>query len=146
MTRIFNFSAGPAALPQAVLEQAQGEMLDYQGSGMSVMEMSHRSKEFVAIAATAEADFRELLGVSEDFHVLFLQGGATTQFAAIPMNLTAPGDAVDYLDTGSWSTKAIKEARGGFGCSVCFGPHRLEDPGTGLIAIIDASFGGAAAS
>lgn len=111
MTRIFNFSAGPAALPQAVLEQAQGEMLDYQGSGMSVMEMSHRSKEFVAIAATAEADFRELLGVSEDFHVLFLQGGATTQFAAIPMNLTASGDAVDYLDTGSWSTKAIKEAR-----------------------------------
>lgn len=111
MTRIFNFSAGPAALPQAVLEQAQRELLDYQGSGMSVMEMSHRGKEFVAIAAEAEADFRELLGVSDDFHVLFLQGGATTQFAAIPMNLTAPGDTVDYLDTGSWSTKAIKEAR-----------------------------------
>ena len=110
MARIFNFSAGPAALPQAVLEQAQAEMLDYAGSGMSVMEMSHRSKEFVAIAAQAEADFRELLGVSDDYHVLFLQGGATTQFAAIPMNITAAGDTVDYVDTGSWSSKAIKEA------------------------------------
>jgi len=110
LARIFNFSAGPAALPQAVLEQAQSEMLDFAGSGMSVMEMSHRSKEFVAIAAQAEADFRELLGVSDDYHVLFLQGGATTQFAAIPMNITADGDTVDYVDTGSWSTKAIKEA------------------------------------
>ncbi len=110
MSRIFNFSAGPAALPQSVLEQAQSELLDYRGSGMSVMEMSHRSKEFVEIAARAEADFRELLGVSDDYHVLFLQGGATTQFAAIPMNLTAPGDTVDYIDTGSWSAKAIKEA------------------------------------
>ena len=110
MTRIFNFSAGPAALPEDVLRRAQEEMLDYQGSGMSVMEMSHRSKEFVDIAARAEADFRELLGVSDDYHVLFLQGGATTQFAAIPMNLTAAGDTVDYIDTGSWSVKAIKEA------------------------------------
>ncbi len=110
MARIFNFSAGPAALPQVVLEQAQAEMLDYAGSGMSVMEMSHRSKEFVAIAAQAEADFRDLLGVSDDYHVLFLQGGATTQFAAIPMNITAAGDTVDYIDTGSWSSKAIKEA------------------------------------
>ncbi len=111
MPRIFNFSAGPAALPEAVLEQASAEMLDYAGSGMSVMEMSHRSKTFVAIAAQAEADFRELLGVSDDYHVLFLQGGATTMFAALPMNLTQPGDTVDYLDTGSWSNKAIKEAR-----------------------------------
>ena len=108
--RSYNFSAGPAALPQEVLEQAQAEMLDYRGSGMSVMEMSHRSSEFVEIAAAAEADFRALMGVSDDYHVLFLQGGATGQFAAIPMNLTAPGDRVDYLDTGSWSKKAIKEA------------------------------------
>ena len=78
---------------------------------MSVMEMSHRSKEFVAVAAQAESDFRELLGVSDDYHVLFLQGGATTQFAGIPLNLTAAGDTVDYIDTGSWSSKAIKEAR-----------------------------------
>lgn len=110
MARTHNFSAGPAALPSEVLAQAAEEMLDFQGSGMSVMEMSHRSKEFVAIAAQAEADFRELLGVSDDYHVLFLQGGATTQFAAIPMNITVAGDTVDYVDTGSWSSKAIKEA------------------------------------
>ena len=110
MARIFNFSAGPAALPQSVLEQAQAELLDFQATGMSVMEISHRSKEFVAMAARAEADFRELLNVSNDYHVLFLQGGATLQFAAIPLNLTAAGDTVDYVDTGSWSTKAIKEA------------------------------------
>ena len=108
--RSFNFSAGPAALPTEVLEKARDEMLDYQGTGMSVMEMSHRSKEFVGIAAQAEADLRELLGVSDDYHVLFLQGGATGHFAAIPLNLTAQGDPVDYIDTGSWSQKAIKEA------------------------------------
>ncbi len=85
-------------------------MLDYQGTGMSVMEMSHRSAEFVDIAARAEADLRELMAVSDDYHVLFLQGGATAQFAAIPLNLTAAGDRVDYVDTGSWSKKAIKEA------------------------------------
>ena len=110
MTRSFNFSAGPAALPEAVLNKAREEMLDYQGTGMSVMEMSHRSKEFVDIAARAEAGLRELLGVSDDYHVLFLQGGATGQFAGIPLNLTQPGDTVDYVDTGSWSKKAIKEA------------------------------------
>ncbi|MEM7079853.1 MAG: 3-phosphoserine/phosphohydroxythreonine transaminase [Pseudomonadota bacterium] len=110
MARAYNFSAGPAALPEAVLTHAQQEMLDYQGTGMSVMEMSHRSKEFVAIAARAEADLRTLLGVSDDYHVLFLQGGATGQFAGIPLNLTAAGDTVDYVDTGSWSSKAIKEA------------------------------------
>jgi len=110
LARIFNFSAGPAALPLSVLERAQAEMLDYQGTGMSVMEMSHRSKTFIAIAAQAEADFRELLGVSDDYHVLFLQGGATTQFAGVPLNLTSPGDTVDFVDTGSWSAKAIKEA------------------------------------
>ena len=109
--RSFNFSAGPAALPEAVLRKAQEEMLDYQGTGMSVMEMSHRSKEFVEIAARAEADLRELLNISDDYHVLFLQGGATAQFAAIPLNLTQPGDAIDFIDTGSWSKKAIKEGR-----------------------------------
>ena len=108
--RSYNFSAGPAALPTEVLERAREEMLDFQGTGMSVMEMSHRSKEFVGIAAQAEADLRELLAISDDYHVLFLQGGATGQFAAIPMNLTAAGDPVDYIDTGSWSQKAIKEA------------------------------------
>lgn len=111
MTRTFNFSAGPAALPDAVLEQAQAELLDFKGTGMSVMEMSHRSAEFVDVAARAEADLRELLQVPDDYLVLFLQGGATGQFAGIPLNLTAPGDTVDYVDTGSWSKKAIKEAQ-----------------------------------
>ncbi|NKB99691.1 MAG: 3-phosphoserine/phosphohydroxythreonine transaminase [Pseudomonadales bacterium] len=108
--RSYNFSAGPAALPEPVLEQAREELLDYRGTGMSVMEMSHRSSEFVDIAARAEADLRELAGISDEYHVLFLQGGATGQFAAIPLNLTSAGDPVDYLDTGSWSQKAIKEA------------------------------------
>jgi phosphoserine aminotransferase len=110
MARVFNFSAGPAALPTAVLQRAQAEMLDFDGSGMSIMEMSHRSAVFVDIAARAEADLRELLGVSDDYHVLFLQGGASTQFAGIPLNLTVASDTVDYIDTGSWSKKAIKEA------------------------------------
>ena len=110
MHRTHNFSAGPAALPTEVLQQASEEMLDYQGSGMSVMEMSHRSATFVDIAATAEADLRELMGVSDDYHVLFLQGGATGQFAGIPLNLTEPGDIIDFIDTGAWSKKAIKEA------------------------------------
>ena len=111
MSRVFNFSAGPAALPDAVLEQAQSEILDFQGSGMSIMEMSHRSKTFVDVASRAEADFRSLLNISDDYHVLFLQGGATGQFAGIPLNLTQAGDRVDYVDTGSWSKKAIKEAQ-----------------------------------
>ena len=93
--RSYNFSAGPAALPDAVLERAQAEMLDFEGTGMSVMEMSHRSKIFVDVAARAEADLRELLGISDAYHVLFLQGGATAQFAAIPLNLTAEGDTVE---------------------------------------------------
>ena len=110
MARTHNFSAGPAALPTEVLAQAAEEMLDYQGSGMSIMEMSHRSKTFVDIAAQAEQDLRDLFGVSDDFHVLFLQGGATGQFAGVPLNLTAGDDTMDFVDTGAWSKKAINEA------------------------------------
>jgi phosphoserine aminotransferase len=111
LSRTYNFSAGPASLPDAVLKQAAEEMTDYQSSGMSVMEMSHRSKIFVDIAAQAEADLRELMGVSDDYHVLFLQGGATGQFAGIPMNLTQADDTIDFIETGAWSKKAIKEAK-----------------------------------
>lgn len=108
--RAHNFSAGPAALPVEVLEEARAEMLDYRGTGMSVMEMSHRSDTFIGIAETAESDFRELLGVSGDYHVLFLQGGATQQFAAIPLNLLGARTSAAYVNTGAWSTKAIEEA------------------------------------
>lgn len=111
MSRVYNFSAGPAVLPEAVLERAAGEMLDWQGSGMGVMEMSHRGKEFVSIAAEAEKDLRDLLNIPDNYKVLFLQGGATGQFAAIPMNLLRGGDRADYINTGSWSEKAIKEAK-----------------------------------
>ncbi len=112
MTRVYNFSAGPAALPQAVLEQLRDEMLDWHGQGMSVMEMSHRGKAFVGIAQQAEADLRELLAVPSNYKVLFLQGGATAQFAAIPLNLAAADGAVaDYVNTGAWSKKAIGEAK-----------------------------------
>tara|TARA_B100000767_G_scaffold275381_1_gene312073 strand:- start:541 stop:1650 length:1110 start_codon:yes stop_codon:yes gene_type:complete len=111
LVRANNFSAGPASLPIEVLKQAAEEMTDYQGSGMSVMEMSHRSKIFVDIAAQAEADLRELMGVSDEYHVLFLQGGATGQFAGIPLNLTQSGDTIDFIETGAWSKKAIKEAK-----------------------------------
>ena len=110
MSRIWNFSAGPAALPEEVLQQAQAEMLDWHGAGCSVMEMSHRGKEFMAILAQAEADLRELMGIPEQYKVLFLQGGATQQFAPIPMNLLA-GRSADYIVTGSWSKKAFKEAQ-----------------------------------
>jgi len=109
--RVFNFSAGPAVLPLAVLEQARAEMTDWQGSGMSVMEVSHRGKAFVACAAQAEADLRELLAVPANYKVLFLQGGATAQFSFIPMNLAGPESVVDYVNTGAWSKKAIGEAR-----------------------------------
>ena len=112
MTRVYNFSAGPAVLPESVLEQAAAEMLDYQGTGMSVMEMSHRSKPFQNIIDTAEADLRDLMGIPENYKVLFLQGGATTQFAAIPMNLMkVEGGVADYIVSGSWSKKAFKEAK-----------------------------------
>ncbi|MGI9324156.1 MAG: 3-phosphoserine/phosphohydroxythreonine transaminase [Pseudomonadales bacterium] len=108
--RVHNFSAGPAALPLAVLERAREELSDYQGTGMSVMEMSHRSAAFIEIAARAEANCRKLLAVPEHYKVLFLQGGATAQFAAIPLNLMPAGGAADYVNTGAWSVKAIKEA------------------------------------
>jgi phosphoserine aminotransferase len=111
MARIFNFAAGPAILPESVLEQAAREMLEWRSSGMSVMEMSHRGKDFISIAESAEADLRELLAVPAQYKVLFLQGGATLQFAAIPMNLLRGKSGADYVNTGEWSKKAIKEAK-----------------------------------
>ena len=109
MGRVYNFSAGPAVLPEEVLREAAEEMLDYKGCGMSVMEMSHRSKTFAEIIETAEADLRELMNIPSNYKVLFLQGGASQQFAAIPMNLMLTGKA-DYIVSGSWSKKAYKEA------------------------------------
>jgi phosphoserine aminotransferase len=111
MTQIYNFSAGPAVLPKEVLSQARDEMLDWHGSGMSVMEMSHRGKEYMGIQAEAEADLRELMGIPANYKVLFLQGGASTQFAMIPMNLLRAKKTADYLNTGEWSKKAIAEAK-----------------------------------
>jgi len=111
MARVFNFSAGPAMLPEEVLRQAQEELPDWHGSGMCVAEMSHRGKEFVSIAEQAEADLRELLAVPDNYQVLFLQGGASSQFAMVPMNLLRGGHKAAYLNTGSWSKKAIAEAK-----------------------------------
>ncbi len=108
--RTFNFSAGPAVLPEPVLRQAAAEMLDWRGSGMSVMEMSHRGKEFVSIAAQAESDLRRLLDIPDDYAVLFLQGGAIAENAIVPMNLLGQAGVADYVDTGEWSKKSIKEA------------------------------------
>lgn len=109
MSTVLNFNAGPAALPHAVLEKVQAELLDYQGRGMSIMEMSHRSKEYEAINTRAEANFKRLIGVDAGYRVLFLQGGASTQFATIPMNFLPPEGTADYLLTGSWGEKAIEE-------------------------------------
>ncbi|MDP1557381.1 MAG: 3-phosphoserine/phosphohydroxythreonine transaminase [Nitrosomonas sp.] len=111
MTHIYNFSAGPAVLPKEVLQQARDEMLDWHGSGMSVMEMSHRGKAFMSIAAKVESDFRELLAVPQNYKVLFLQGGASSQFAMVPMNLLHGKKKADYINTGQWSQKAIAEAK-----------------------------------
>jgi phosphoserine aminotransferase len=111
MDRVFNFSAGPAALPLDVLQLAQQELVNWHGSGMSVMEMSHRGKEYMSIQADAEADLRELMGIPANYKVLFLQGGASLQFAAVPMNLLRGKASADYLNTGEWSKKAIKEAK-----------------------------------
>ncbi len=110
MTRAFNFCAGPAALPTEVLEQARDEMLDWQGRGISVMETSHRNPEFMAVATQAEQDLRDLLAIPDNYRVLFMQGGATAQFATVPLNLLGKRMSADYLDTGHWSSKAIKEA------------------------------------
>ncbi len=111
MTRIYNFSAGPAMLPAEVMAQAAHEQLDWHGSGMSVMEMSHRSDEFMSIAQAAEADLRELLDIPGDYCVLFLQGGASSQFAMAPLNLLRGKSRADYIETGYWSKQAIAEAR-----------------------------------
>lgn len=111
MARKFNFSAGPAMLPTAVIERAQQEMLEWNGSGMSVMEMSHRGKEYMSIASKAEADLREVMAIPDNYKVLFLQGGASAQFAMIPLNLMGDKTSADYINTGMWSKKAIAEAK-----------------------------------
>ena len=110
MSRVFNFSAGPAALPDAVLERVREDIPDWNGTGMSVMEISHRGKDFMAIAEKAEQDFRDLLDISDDYSVIFMQGGATMQFAMAPLNLAEQGDTADYILTGTWSKKAIRDA------------------------------------
>ncbi|MDH5378338.1 MAG: 3-phosphoserine/phosphohydroxythreonine transaminase [Gammaproteobacteria bacterium] len=109
--RVFNFSAGPAMIPEEVLLQAREEMTDWRGSGMSVMEMSHRGKEFMSIAEEAEKDLRDLMSIPDNYKVLFLQGGASTQFAMVPLNLANKNSTIDYINTGSWSKKAISEAK-----------------------------------
>lgn len=111
MSRIHNFNPGPAALPLPVLEEIREELLDFRGTGMSVLEISHRSKEFEEVLNTAIERLKRLLGIKEGFHVIFVQGGATLQFAMVPLNLALPGRTVSYIDTGTWSTKAIKEAK-----------------------------------
>lgn len=111
MPSIYNFSAGPSTLPEPVLAQAKDELLDWHGCGMSVMEMSHRGKEFVSIAEKTEADLRELMAIPNNYRVLFLQGGATSQFAMVPLNLLQDAKRACYINTGAWSTKAIAEAR-----------------------------------
>ncbi len=111
MSRVHNFSAGPAALPLEVLETIRNDIPDWLGTGMSVMEVSHRGKDFVELAARAEQNVRELMAIPDDYSVLFTQGGATMQMAMAPLNLTAPGDTVDYVITGSWGRKAVGEAK-----------------------------------
>jgi len=111
MSRVFNFSAGPAMLPEAVIKKASEEMLDWRGEGMSVMEMSHRGKAFMSIATKAEADLRTLMAIPDNYKVLFLQGGASSQFGAIPLNLLGTKTTADYVNTGMWSKKAIAEAK-----------------------------------
>ena len=111
MSRVFNFSAGPAMLPQSVLEKAQSEMLDWHNTGMSVMEMSHRGKDYMSIAETAMNDLRDIMAIPDTHEILFLQGGASSQFAMVPLNLLPGTAAADYINTGSWSKKAIAEAQ-----------------------------------
>ncbi len=111
MARVFNFGAGPAVLPLEVLEEAQRELLDYKGSGMSILEHSHRGKEYDAVHTEAVANLRELFGLTDDYAVLFLQGGASGQFAMLPLNLLTPGSSADYVNSGAWAKKAISEAK-----------------------------------
>ena len=113
--RTYNFSAGPATMPEPVLEEIRDEMMNYRGSGMCVMEMSHRSKVFQQIADEAEADLRELMNIPDNYKVLFIQGGATLQFSMIPMNLKTPNGKAVYIETGAWSKKAIAEAKRVYG-------------------------------
>ncbi|RXD59926.1 3-phosphoserine/phosphohydroxythreonine transaminase, partial [Xanthomonas perforans] len=110
MTRAFNFSAGPATLPESVLRQAQAEMVEWNGVGASIVEISHRSADFMAVGAAAEADLRSLLSIPDDYAVLFTAGGATTIQALLPLNFAAPGQAADYVITGHWGKTAIKQA------------------------------------
>jgi phosphoserine aminotransferase len=110
MSRVYNFSAGPATIPESVLQQAQAELLNYRGCGTSIMEMSHRSQLFIEVAEKAEADLRELMNISDDYAVLFLQGGAQSQFSMVPLNLLGEKQTADYFNTGLWSRLALDEA------------------------------------
>src|SRR5450830_1036949 len=110
MARVYNFNAGPAVLPQEVLQEAQRELLDFKGSGMSILESSHRGKEYDAVHTEAVANYKQLLGCSDDYAVLFVAGGASLQFAMVPMNLLGTGQTADYINSGAWAGKAIKEA------------------------------------
>ena len=110
MSRVYNFSAGPAVLPEEVLKEVAEEMMDYQGSGMSVMEMSHRSAEFKAILADAEQNLRDIMNIPDNYKVMFIQGGGTLQFAMVPLNLLRKSGKADYVITGTWAKKAAKEA------------------------------------
>ena len=111
MSRVYNFSAGPAVLPEEVLRKAANELVDFRGTGMSVMEMSHRSKAYDAIHREAEADLRTLMNIPDDYYVLFVQGGASTQFSAVPLNLLNGSGKADFVNTGAWSKKAISEVK-----------------------------------
>ena len=111
MATVYNFSAGPATLPKEVIEEAQSELVDYKGSGMSIIESSHRGKEYSAVHEEAIANTHELLNISDDYAVLFMQGGASTQFPLIPINLLGEGQTADYTNSGTWANKAIKEAQ-----------------------------------
>ncbi|MBP6260832.1 MAG: 3-phosphoserine/phosphohydroxythreonine transaminase [Chromatiaceae bacterium] len=139
MARPYNFSAGPAMLPDSVLIQARDEMLDWHGSGMCVAEMSHRGKEYMSIAAAAEADLRALLAIPDHYKVLFLQGGASSQFAMVPMNLLRGGQDAAYLKTGSWSKKAIQEAKRY--CTVAVTEGGIEGRFTSVPAQVDLLLG-----
>ena len=139
MARPYNFSAGPAMLPDSVLLRARDEMLDWHGSGMCVAEMSHRGKEYMSIAAAAEADLRALLAIPDNYKVLFLQGGASSQFAMVPMNLLRDGQDAAYIKTGSWSKKAIQEAKRY--CTVAVTEGGIEGRFTSVQAQVDLLLG-----